>query len=303
MSRPPLTVRSGGTFSPTNQRGRSSASRRATCTHNPERGSPRPWRRPACELPVQGHPAVRTPRSGTNPAARSWSPVTSVTSPNRVVSGKWRARTPRHAASISTAAATRTPARLRASSNPPTPANRLAPVSSPPVARCPRHPNRPGRMQASPGSAQHRATGHASGPLRPSAIEPFTGCQVDPVVQLTPPRQPGQGLPGPVEVLRDHPHPGEVILHRDQQRVTGFRAGVQREAFPLAGCFRPPGQRPRVQVQAVQRPPGLPVEGGPEDLPPGAERVPGRVTDVVEDQAGTVALLLDGDSKPGQADR
>jgi len=119
-----------GTFSNRSQRGRSSSASRMMCRKSPERAPPKPARRPATEKSWQGLPPARIPRPGTKPAAMSWSPVTSVTSLNRAVRGKWRRSTPRHSGSISTAATTLTPARSRARSIPPIPANRETAVRS-----------------------------------------------------------------------------------------------------------------------------------------------------------------------------
>ena len=120
--------RSPGTFSPTNQRGRSSSRMRATCHQSPDRSPARPARRPATEKSWQGQPAVRIPRPGTNPTARRSSPVTFVTSSNWWASGKCRRLIAAAALSISTAATVRTPARANARGKPPMPSNREAKV-------------------------------------------------------------------------------------------------------------------------------------------------------------------------------
>ena len=146
MSRPPFDDKRPGTFSKMVHRGWRSSRSLTISKKSPERLPAKPARRPATERSWHGNPPQMIPSEGSNPTARSCSPVTSVTSLNRCVFGNRCAKTPDACLSISTAATTGTPARSSARSNPPTPANnetaftpspRRAPIHRVPCARCP----------------------------------------------------------------------------------------------------------------------------------------------------------------------
>lgn len=173
MSRPPRDDRRPGTFSAMTHSGCVSPMRRWNSHQRAERVPEPdciPARAPAVDKSWHGKPPTRTPPSGpAKPTDRRSSPVTSLTSSNRVVCGKWWARTPRACLSISTLATVGIPARWNANSKPPMPANRDTtfftwPTSSPTPRPRPQSGSRTGWWPSPPAPPGRPAQPGGPGP-------------------------------------------------------------------------------------------------------------------------------------------
>ena len=145
--------------------GRSSSRTRWNSYHSPDRSPARPARRPATDTSWQGNPPQ------TTSTARRFPDPTSRTSSYRLTSGQCRARTARHAGSISTCQAHSIPAAVNPMSKPPTPENSEPKVS---VTASPARATRAPARRCTPTRAWRGAAERR--PHRPPCPAPSGAC-------------------------------------------------------------------------------------------------------------------------------